>query len=65
MKTHLLALAILSLTLIACSPKNTDEKPQGVLTDAQKQTLDKAKKTEDMLDKANKERMKAVDELEK
>ena len=65
MKTHLLALAILSLTLIACSPKNTDEKPHGVLTDAQKQTLDKAKKTEDMLDKANKERMKAVDELEK
>ena len=65
MKTHLLTLAILSLTLIACSPKNTDEKPQGVLTDAQKQTLDKAKKTEDMLDKANKERMKAVDELEK
>ena len=65
MKKHLLALAILSLTLTACSPKNTDEKPQGVLTDAQKQTLDKAKKTEDMLDKANKERMKAVDELEK
>jgi len=65
MKKHLLALAILSLTLTACSPKNMDEKPQGVLTDAQKQTLDKAKKTEDMLDKANKERMKAVDELEK
>jgi hypothetical protein len=65
MKIHYLALLLLSLTLVACSPKNADEKPQGVLSDAQKQTLDKSKKTEELLDKANKERMKEVDEAEK
>jgi len=45
----------------ACSPKHNEEKPHGVLTDAQKQTLENAKKTEEILDKANKERMKEVD----
>lgn len=65
MKLRYLVLILLSLSLIACSPKNTDEKPQGVLSDAQKQTLDKSKKTEELLDKANKERMKEVDEAEK
>lgn len=65
MKLRHLVLILLSLSLIACSPKNTDEKPQGVLSDAQKQTLDKSKKTEELLDKANKERMKEVDEAEK
>lgn len=62
MKTHHLVLLLLSFTLIACSPKNTDEKPQGVLSEAQKQTLDKSKKTEELLDNANKERMKEVDD---
>lgn len=65
MKIHYFALMLLSFTLIACSPKNADEKPQGVLSDAQTQTLDKSKKTEDVLDKANKERMKEVDDAEK
>ena len=65
MKFHHIALFVISLTLIACSPKNADEKPHGVLSDAQKQTLDKAKKTEELLDKANKERMKEADEAEK
>jgi hypothetical protein len=65
MKLHQIALFVVSLTLIACSPKNADEKPHGVLSDAQKQTLDKAKKTEELLDKANKERMKETDEAEK
>lgn len=65
MTLHHLALIVLSLSLVACSPKNADEKPHGVLSDAQKQTLDKSKKTEELLDKANKERMKEVDEVEK
>lgn len=65
MKPHYLALFLLSFTLIACSPKNADEKPHGVLSDAQKQTLDKSKKTEELLDKANTERMKEVDDAEK
>lgn len=65
MKTHYLALLFLCFTLTACSPKNADEKPHGVLSDAQKQTLDKSKKTEELLDKTNKERMKTVDEAEK
>jgi len=48
----------------ACSPKPTAEKPQGVLTDAQKRTLENAKKTEEVLEKANKERLKQVDDIE-
>lgn len=65
MKFLPLAVFLLSLIFISCSPKNTDEKPHGVLSDAQKQTLDKSKKTEELLDNANKERMKDVDETEK
>ncbi len=65
MKSLHLAVTLLSLTLISCAPKNTDDKPQGVLSEAQKQTLDKSKNTEELLDKANKERMKEADETEK
>ncbi len=65
MNIHHVALIALSLTLFACSPKNADEKPHGVLSDAQKQTLDKSKKTEELLDKANTERMKEADDAEK
>jgi acyl-CoA synthetase (AMP-forming)/AMP-acid ligase II len=61
-KVQFIGAFLVGALLISCSPKNTDEKPHGVLTDAQKQTLDKAKKTEDLLEKANKERMKDVDE---
>jgi PBP1b-binding outer membrane lipoprotein LpoB len=57
-KTQLIGGILIGAMLISCSPKDSG----GVLTDAQKQTLDKAKKTEDVLDKANKERMKEVDE---
>jgi len=56
---------LLTCLCAACSPKNADEKPQGVLSEAQKQTLEKSKQTEDILDKANKERMKELDEAEK
>ncbi len=48
----------------ACSPGASEEKPKGVLTDAQQNTLDKSKQTEEMLDKANKERLKVVEEAE-
>lgn len=55
---------ILSIAILACacSPKPAEEKPQGVLTDTQKQTLEKAKKTQEVLDKANQEQIKATEE---
>jgi hypothetical protein len=63
--TRFLSCLLIVCFFTACSPKNADEKPHGVLSDAQKQTLDKSKKTEELLDKANRERMKEVDEAEK
>ena len=63
--TTFLSYLLIACLFTACSPKNADEKPQGVLSEAQKQTLDKSKKTEELLDKANKERMKEVDEADK
>jgi hypothetical protein len=60
--TDLFSIVLISILLGACSPKQAADKPHGVLTDAQKQTLDKAKKTEELLDKTNKERMKEVDD---
>lgn len=51
-------LLMLTILIAACS-----EKPQGVLTNAQQHTLDKAKQTEDVLKKANEERFKKIDEL--
>jgi len=60
--TNLVSTLLITSLLCACSPKHAEEKPHGVLTDAQKQTLDKAKKTEDLLDKVNKEGMKEVDD---
>jgi outer membrane biogenesis lipoprotein LolB len=58
---QILLLAIFSIVLTACSDK--PDKPQGVLTDAQQHTLDKAKQTEDVLNKANEERLKKIDEI--
>ena len=50
----------------ACSQKNTENKPaeklQGVISDAQKKTMEDAKKTEEVLKEANDKRMKEVDE---
>ena len=63
--TTFLSCLLLACFCTACSPKNAEEKPQGVLSDAQQKTLDNAKKTEDVLDKANRERMKEVDEADK
>lgn len=42
----------------ACSP---DGKPQGVLTDAQKKTLEKAKEVEKVLKDSNEKRMSEED----
>jgi len=53
-----------ALTVTACIPKSPEEKPQGVLSDAQQRTLDKAKETEDVLKKADDERRKKLEELE-
>lgn len=60
-KTLLVGGVLISTLLFACSPKNEAEKPQGVLTETQKQTLDKAKKTQEVLDKASEEQKKEVD----
>jgi len=63
MKTlTLISSCVIILYLGACSPKHTDEKPEGVLTEVQKQTLKKSKETEELLQKTNEERMKQVDE---
>ncbi|GGY69118.1 hypothetical protein GCM10011613_11790 [Cellvibrio zantedeschiae] len=68
--TKMLGSLLLASFVCACSPKQPEQQPaqlpekksQGVLTDSQQQTLDKAKQTEELLDKTNKERMKEVDE---
>lgn len=57
MKSTLLLL-ILTIIFSACS-----EKPQGVISNAQQQTLDKAKQTEEVLKKADEERLKKIEEL--
>ena len=57
MKFHQTILVVTLTLIAACS-----EKPKGVLTDAQQHTLDKAKQTEDVLKKANEERLKKLDE---
>lgn len=42
--------------LFSCSPNASDDKPQGVLSDAQKKTLEQSSKTSEVLEQANKER---------
>ena len=49
---------------IACSPNPPEEKPQGVLSDAQERTLEKAQETEAVLKKADEERRKKLEEME-
>jgi hypothetical protein len=57
-----LAMAIgCALSLASCTPKSNNtpaEKPQGVLSDAQKKAMEDAKKTEEVLKEANEKRMK-------
>lgn len=63
---RLFGMLLLAGSLCACSPKQTEpkteDKPKGVLTDSQQQTLDKAKQTQDVIDKASQEQMKIADE---
>jgi len=62
---------LLSLTLavfiLGCSPKQTDKQPDeklnGVLTDAQKKTLEKANKVDDLLKETNEKHLKEIDEM--
>jgi len=62
MKLNYLFACALMLTTYACSPQSPGEKPQGVLTETQKKTLQKAKETEDVIKKADEERRKQLDE---
>jgi hypothetical protein len=64
MKIHYLALLSLSFTLVACSPKTPEEMPQGVLSDAQERTLEKAQETEAVPKKADDQRRRKLEELE-
>jgi hypothetical protein len=67
MKFHYsLILLALSTTLASCSEKpqtQEQEHAQGVISNAQQHTLDKAKATEDVLKKADEERLKKIDEM--
>lgn len=68
---RLISMLIFTTLVCACSKpaeekpsqeRSSQERPAGVLTDAQQHTLDEAKKTQEVIDKASKERMKEVDE---
>ena len=52
------------IAITACSPKTPEEKPTGVLSNAQQRTLDKAQETEEILKKADEERRRKLDEME-
>lgn len=52
------------IAITACSPKSPEEKPPGVVSDAQQRTLDKAQETEEILKKADEERRRKLDEME-
>ena len=62
MKSTIILLMMAGL-LISCSP-DTDKKAEGVLTEAQKQTLEKAKQTEDVLKATDDKRVKELEEAE-
>lgn len=52
---------VLLISLSGCG-KKAEDKPHGVLTDAQKQALEQAKGVEDTLKKENEARLKALEE---
>lgn len=62
----LCCVVFLSGLCCACSPKQADakatEKPAGVLTERQSKTLEKANNTEETLNKAADDRLKAAEE---
>lgn len=53
---------LITLCICACSPKSNNDKPQGVLSDAQKKTLEKSKQTEEVIQQADKQRKENVGE---
>ena len=57
-----IAALIVLLNINACSPKNQGT-AEGLLTDAQKNTLKKAHETEEVINNANNERLKKLDEI--
>lgn len=57
-----LTLIVVSLSLLGCDSKPKTEQPQGVLTETQKQTLQKAKEVENVLLEADKKRKEAIGE---
>ena len=67
MKFHYtMMLLALSTALASCSEKpqtQGQEHAQGVISNAQQHTLDKAKETEEVLKKADEERLKKIDEM--
>lgn len=64
----LLSSVILASLIVSCSPKHTEtppeKKPEGVLTEAQKKTLEKANQVDDLLKDTNEKHLKAVDEMQ-
>lgn len=59
---------ILASLIFGCSPKHAntqpEKKPEGVLTEAQKKTLEKANQVDDLLKDTNEKHLKAVDEMQ-
>lgn len=59
---RLLSFVLFTCLVLSCSPKSNNDKPQGVLTETQKKTLENSKKTDDVLEQADKERREKVGE---
>ncbi len=64
MKTTLTFIFLVASISLSCSPPKDDKKPEGILTTAQEQTLQKAKYTEQLLKKTDEERQKILDETQ-
>lgn len=58
----LLSIVLMALLCLGACSKKAEDKPQGVLTDAQKNTLEQAKAVEDKLKQADEERLKTLEE---
>ena len=61
--SFLLGISLLML-INGCAPKQTDNKPTGVLTENQEKTLKKAKQVESLLEETNNQRIKQIDTMD-
>lgn len=62
----ILTLILFSASIcLSCSPQKDDQKPEGVLTNAQEQTLQKAKEIESLLKETDDEHQKILDETQR